>query len=428
METPAVPPAALAAPVAGVPSHLRQIGWTPGHGPRRPLVAVLDTGVDVGVPGLGDAVVAGGARSFAPGRPDPLTDPSGHGTHVAGIIADIAAGDRGPGVRILPVAIAGPDGSTRTLDLVRGVRYATARGARVINISFGGEGFSAAEQNAIDAASRAGALVVVSAGNNGTQGGPPVYPGAYRQAMAVGAVGADGRPLLISAKGPHLAVVAPGERVVAARAHGGGLRTEARTGTSMAAAVVSGVAVRILARRPGLTGAQLRSAIENTARDVPPRGRDVGSGLGLVDLPAAVRFPAPREDAEPNDDTGLIRALAPLMGPGGARGRVVRGRTGSWGDPRDGFRVHLRAGQSVTAALTAPADADLDLAVWRAGTPRGERDGAFARRWLAGIAIGPDSDERLSITASRTGYYTVEVQGGRAPAYYRLIVRRARGL
>ncbi|MEQ9337886.1 MAG: S8 family serine peptidase, partial [Miltoncostaeaceae bacterium] len=265
MDAPIVPPAAVAAPVAGVPTHLRQIEWTPGRGPRRPVVAVLDTGVDAGVPGLADAIDTRGARSFVPGTRDPLSDPSGHGTHVAGIITDVAAGNTGPGVTILPVTIADARGATRTLDLVRGVRYAVARGASVINISFGGEGFSAAEQAARDAAARAGVLVVVSAGNNGLRGGPPVYPGAYRQALAVGAVGDDGRPLLLSAKGPHLAVVAPGDGVVAARAHDRPGATEARTGTSMATAVVSGVAARILALRPRLSAPQVRTLIETTA-------------------------------------------------------------------------------------------------------------------------------------------------------------------
>ena len=191
MDAPPVPVAAIQQQVAGVPAHLQQINWTPSRSPRVPLVAVLDTGVEPTAPGLARVVDTAMARSFVPGA-SPLEDPEGHGTHVAGIVASVAGGAGRPGVRILPVTIAGADGDTSTGALVRGIRYAIARKAQVINISFGGTGFSRAEQNAIDAASRAGALVVVAVGNSGERGGVPEYPGAYRQVLAVGAVGSGG--------------------------------------------------------------------------------------------------------------------------------------------------------------------------------------------------------------------------------------------
>ena len=75
--------------------------------------------------------------------------------------------------RILPVTIADASGRATSSALVRGIRYATARGARVVNISFGGEGFSRIEQDAIDAAVRRGAMVVVPVGNTGGRPGPP---------------------------------------------------------------------------------------------------------------------------------------------------------------------------------------------------------------------------------------------------------------
>jgi hypothetical protein len=132
----------------------------------------------------------------------------------------------------------------------------------------------------------------------------------------------------------------------------------------------------------------------------------------------------PREDPEPNDDTGLAGMMPALLAPGGVDRRTVRGRTGSWADPRDGFRVHLRTGESMEAALSGPASADLDLVVWRVGTPPATRTPAFGARWSAAASLGPTSAERLVTRATRTGFYTVEVQGGRAPAAYRLTVRR----
>ena len=274
------PPASRAPrpdPLASAQRHLSQIGWTPPpvRG-RRPLVAVLDTGVDAGAPDLAGAIAPGG-RSFLPGRRDAGVDPDGHGTHVAGIIAALSGnGIGGSGVaaaRILPVVIADGGGNTTTTSLVRGVRYAAARGARVINISFGGRGSSRAEQDAIDSAVRQGALVVAAAGNSGAAGGAE-YPGAYRHVLAVAALGRSGRPIAISARGPQVALAAPGQDLLStaprAAAGPGGAGLVARTGTSMAAAVVSGAAARLLARRPGLSAQRVWAILEETARDVPP--------------------------------------------------------------------------------------------------------------------------------------------------------------
>ena len=429
------PPASQAPrPDPQVPAqrHLSQIGWTPPPAlSPRPLVAVLDTGVDAGAPDLAAAIAPGG-RSFLPGRRGAGVDPDGHGTHVAGIIAALSGnGIGGSGVaaaRILPVVIADGTGTTTTTPLGRGVRYAAARGARVINISFGGRGSSRAEQDAIDQAVRQGALVVAAAGNSGALAGAE-YPGAYRHVLAVGALGDSGRPLGISARGPQVAIAAPGEdilstapRALAGRA-GDGL--VARTGTSMAAAVVSGAAARIIARRPRLSAQQVWAILVQTARDVPPAGPDPAPGAGALDLAAALAtVPPPPEDPEPNDDTRLAARTPPLLAGRGPSAATVAGRVGSHDDPRDGFRMVLRAGQTITAELVGPAGTDLDLALWRPGTPARRRDPAFARAWLSGASLGPSSDERLALTAPAGGVYTLEVQGAGGAVRYTLTARR----
>lgn len=421
-------------PEAARQGHLAQIGWTPQRGGRRPLVAVLDTGVDPASPDLAGVVLSGAGRSFVPGRPDPSSDPDGHGTHVAGIIAAASGNGVGGGgvaaARVLPVTIADRDGTTTTSALVRGLRYASARGARVINISFGGRGASRAEQEAIDAAVRRGALVVAAAGNSGGRGGSLDYPGAYRQVLAVGAVGASGRPLALSARGPHVALAAPGEDVLSTAPSGvAGAQAGAlvpRTGTSMAAAVVTGVAARILAKRPGLSAQQVRALLEETARDVAPTGSDAATGAGLVDLAAALAAPAPpREDAEPNDDTALARRTRALLSGTGAARRTIRGRTGSWSDPRDSFRVALREGDTLAARLRGPRGADLDLVLWRPDAPGARRTRGFARTWLAAASLGPTASERIDLVAPTTGTYTIEVQGLRTPSRYALTARRS---
>jgi subtilisin family serine protease len=435
------PPPALAAerpaahavapdPEAARQWHLPQIGWTPPRpGGRRPLVAVLDTGVDPSSPDLARVVLSGAGRSFVPESPDPSSDPEGHGTHVAGIIAAASGnGAGGAGVaaaRVLPVTIADGEGGTTTSALVRGLRYASARGARVINVSFGGRGASRAEQEAIDAAVGKGALVVAAAGNSGGRGGSLEYPGAYRQVLAVGALGASGRPLALSARGPQVALAAPGEQVLSTAPGPGGALVP-RTGTSMAAAVVAGAAARIMAERPGLSAQQVRTLLEETARDVAPSGADAATGAGALDLAAALAAPAPpREDREPNDDAALAARTPPLLAGAGAARKTARGRTGSWSDPRDGFRVALRAGDLLTARLRGPAGADLDLALWRPDAPGARRTRAYARTWLAAASLGPTATEEITFTAPATGTYTLEVQGVRAASRYVLTARRA---
>ncbi len=421
ISTQVVAPAGLD-PLRDRQGFLASVNWTPPPaGGRRPLVAVLDTGVDASDPDLAGPVLRAAARSFVPGSPDPLADPDGHGTHVAGIIAATSGnGHGGSGMssaRILPVTIADAGGRTTTSALVRGLRYASARGARVINISFSGRGFSQAEQDAVDQAARRGALVVAAVGNSGGRGGGPDYPAAYRQVLAVAALGDDGRALGISVRGDHVALAAPGSRIASvgpAGARGDGL--VARTGTSMAAAIVTGAAARIIARRPGLNAQQVRAVLESTARDVPPSGADSATGAGALDLAAALAAPVPpRGDPEPNDDIALAAGTRPLL-PGSGPGRAERrGRTGSPSDPRDVHRLVLRAGEPVTLTLRglSRGPGDLDLLLWRPGTPSGASGPGAARRWLVGASLGPRADERISVTATTAGVHWVEVRGVR---------------
>ena len=429
-----VAPVSRPDPLLGEQRFLTQIGWTPPPASgRRPLVAVLDTGIDASDPDLAGVVLTGAARSFTPEDASGRPDPEGHGTHVAAIIgARTGNGVGGAGVaavRIIPVTIADADGSTTPSALASGVRYASARGARVINISFGGRGYSKLEQDAIDDAVRAGALVVVAAGNDGGAQGGPEYPGAYRQVLTVGAVGATGRVLPISERGPQVAIAAPGKDVasVPPRSLPGvaAAGLVSRTGTSMAAAVVSGAAARLFAAHPRWSAQQVRAVLLATARDVPPTGPDGSTGAGIVDLAAALAAPAPpREDPEPNDDTVLAARTPPILASRDAA--VVPGRTGSMADPRDGFRVALTAGQRLSARL-APAGAtgaDLDLALWRPGTPAGRRGPAFARTWLVASSLGPTAREDIDAVAPVTGVYTLEVAGLRGESPYTLTVRR----
>jgi subtilisin family serine protease len=406
-------------------TYLRQIAWTPSTGRRRPLVAVLDTGVDGKSRDLRDQVVTAFARSFIDGSPA-LTDRSGHGTHVAGIIAATAGNGIGmagvANARLLIVKVADSQGRATTSTLVRGIRYAVARGARIVNLSFGGAGYSKLEQDTILEARREGDLVVAAAGNSGGAGSPREYPGAYRHVLTVAAARSDGDAIVDSTRGPQVAIAAPGKRVLSTLPNG---RYGRRTGTSMAAAVVSGAAARLLAARPGLDASQLRALLLDHVRDVATTGRDDSTGWGMLDLRAALIAPTPRRDgAEPNDDPALARRTAELD-PGAATGEVtVDASVEQWADPKDDYRVRLGVGDTLELNVHSLADHDLDLVIWRPDAPAFAPGSAYARRWLAAAALGPGTSEVLRHTATEAGIHTVEVQGTSGRGRYRLTVHR----
>ncbi|MEW6583758.1 MAG: S8 family serine peptidase, partial [Actinomycetota bacterium] len=428
------PPAAILEqgdPLRRLQGHLADIRWTPPSGGAPPLVAVLDTGVDGGVPDLAGVLDTSAARSFAPGS-DPLRDREGHGTHVTGILAaGIGNGIGVTGVahaRILPVKIADQTGSATTSSLVRGINYAVARGARVINISFGGGGRSALEQAAIDSAVRSGAVVVAAAGNTGQSGNRREYPGAYRHVVAVGAVDDAGAPLPVSTRGPQVAIAAPGLEVLSTApptpdGTGGYAR---RTGTSMAAAMVSGAAARVIAARPFLTGAQVVAILTGSARDVGAPGPDPETGAGVLDVTAALAARAPSPDsAEPNDEPDQARRTKALLTGTGARTAATFGRVTPWSDPRDVYRVALTAGDDVTITVSEPPGADLDLVLWRPGTRRSHPDPVTAGRLVAARATGVTPGPLMTLTAAETGVHFVEVRTVTGGGRYRLTVARA---
>lgn len=151
-----------------------------------------------------------------------VTDSSWHGTFITGQIAAVTNNAQGVaginwGARILPVRVAGKCGALVS-DLLDGVRWAAGlpvvgvptntTPARVINLSFGGDApCSAAYQNTIDAATSAGALVVVAAGNGR---GALNRPADCQRVMAVASVRKDGAKADYSSFGPHVALSAPG--------------------------------------------------------------------------------------------------------------------------------------------------------------------------------------------------------------------------
>ncbi|PKV84750.1 type VII secretion-associated serine protease mycosin [Streptomyces sp. TLI_146] len=284
-------------------------------------VAVLDTGVDATHPDLAGQVLTGkDLVGFGAGRGS--RDWARHGTAMAGIIAGHGHGPgRGDGVlgiapeaRILPVRVIleSTDPArkkareSRGGALAEGIRWAADQGADVINLSLGDDSASAhpepSEDAAIQYALARGAVVVASAGNGGEQGDHVSYPAAYPGVIAVAAVDRYGTHAAFSTRRWYATVSAPGVDVVIADPD---RKYYEGWGTSAASAFVSGAVALVRAAHPGLSPAQIKTLLADTARNAPKGGRDDARGYGSVDPAAALAEGARlKPDVRTNTATG----------------------------------------------------------------------------------------------------------------------------
>ena len=268
-------------------------------------VAVLDTGVDDEHPDLAGNVLTGKDMvGFGAGRGDRPW--ARHGTAMAGIIAGHGhgAGDAdgvmgiAPEAEILPVRVILEDGdsargkarNTRGNALAEGIRWAADHDADVINLSLGDDSKSAhpeaSEDAAVQYALKKGSVVVASAGNGGEKGDHISYPAAYPGVIAATAVDRYGTRASFSTRRWYATVSAPGVDVVIADPD---RKYYEGWGTSAASAFVSGAVALIKAAHPGLSPAQIKQLLEDTARDAPTGGRDDSRGFGFVDPAAAIK-------------------------------------------------------------------------------------------------------------------------------------------
>lgn len=240
------------------------------------LVAVIDSGIDASHPEL-----AGSIADSLDTLDKPMK-PHAHGTGIASLIA--AHGKltgAAPGARILAVRAFDPDGKSATgstFNILKGLDWAAERGARIINMSFAGPSDPAIARS-LAAARKKGIVLIAAAGNAGAKS-PPLYPAADVNVIAVTATDADDKLFEASNRGRHVAIAAPGDQIMVAIPDNG---YEVSSGTSYAAAEVSGIAALMLERRSDLTPDRLRDILLATAKDLGPKGRDALFGAGLAD-------------------------------------------------------------------------------------------------------------------------------------------------
>src|SRR6266581_2974456 len=249
-------------------------------------IAVIDSGIDIRHPELANAI----AGSF-----DALGSKEGphvHGTGIAGaIVSHARLMGSAPAARILAIRAFGvaPGGAESTsFVILKGLDYAAANGAQIVNMSFAGPKDALIERG-IAAAAAKGIVMVAAAGNAGPKS-PPLYPAANANVIAVSATDAQDRLFAASNRGGHIAVAAPGVDIFLPAPDE---KYQITSGTSFSAAYISGLAALLLERNPALKPDEVRAILMKTARDLGAPGRDDLFGAGEADAYAAVSAVAP---------------------------------------------------------------------------------------------------------------------------------------
>ncbi|MFF8832904.1 type VII secretion-associated serine protease mycosin [Streptomyces sp. NPDC015131] len=333
-------------------------------------VAVLDTGVDDAHPDLAGNVLPGkDLIGFGARRGDRPW--ARHGTAMAGIVAGHGHGPGGedgvlgiaPEAKILPVRVILESGdpartkarNTRGTALAEGIRWAVDQGADVINLSLGDDSESAhpdpGEDAAVQYALSKGAVVVASAGNGGDKGDHISYPAAYPGVIAVTAVDRYGTHAAFSTSRWYATVSAPGVDIVIPDPD---RKYYEGWGTSAASAFVSGAVALVRSAHPGLTPAQVKKLLADTARDRPEGGHDIDKGYGTVDPAAAI-------------EAGAKLRPADLTAATTGYGRRYFG-TGPAAETAEDGRAGLLAGAAGGAGVLLVAAA---VVLWRGGRATG---------------------------------------------------------
>jgi subtilisin family serine protease/PKD repeat protein len=379
--------------------------WNTVTGSSAVVTAVIDTGVDYNHPDLAanmwtnpGEIPGNGIDDDGNGYVDDVHgydfynndgnpfDDHGHGTHVAGTIA--AVGDNGVGVagvswaaRIMAVKFLGPDGSGFISGAISAVLYAADMGARVMNNSWGGGGFSQALQDAITAALEVDALFVAAAGNSASDNDAfPNYPSNYDVANVLAVAATDHLDAKASFSSYGAATVdlgAPGVNILSSVPSSGaaccsdpsGYRL--LNGTSMATPHVSGAATLLLAQDPSRTAIGLKNLLMATADPIPALAGITVTG-GRLNIANAV-------------SCTQTQLKLSLLGPGPGftayltETQAVRASVNTCGAPVTGAQVSVSFSNGEATLVLYDDGAHGDGAA---------NDGVYANNWTPAV-VGP---------------------------------------
>lgn len=308
-------------------------------------VAVIDSGVDAHHADLVGSVLPGTSIGAERGKPA-TQDSDGHGTRMAGDIAGQGNGSDptlgvAPGAKILPIRIG--DENTPA-DISQGIRWATDHGANVINISVGANGTPPVDEKQAVRYALLHNVVVVAAAGNTNQGFTDVAtPAGIAGVISVTGLDRNGQIWKYSVQGkatvlcaPAVDIISPTPKSVVSTGYSIG------SGTSDAAAIVSGVVALVRAEYPGMDAANVINRLIRTSDDAGAPGHDTAYGFGIVDpVKALTAEVAPVKESP----IGIPSAAAEPTEQATERGSVAAVGSSSGGG--DGLLVGVLAGAGV---------------------------------------------------------------------------------
>ena len=219
--------------------------------------------------------------------------PHAHGTGMAGAMAarQKLLGTA-PDARLLAVHAFSSNAANferTTFNILKGIDWSVGQGARIINMSFAGPKDPSIGR-VLKLAYDKGTVLIAAAGNAGAKS-PPLFPGADPFVIAVTATDVDDKLFTGANRGKYVSVAAPGVDILVPAPEN---NYQLTTGTSVAAAEVSGIVALLLERNPKLTPADIRRILTASARRLAPGDRDDNFGAGLIDPLKALQLADPR--------------------------------------------------------------------------------------------------------------------------------------
>ncbi len=379
---------------------------SPGYSKDDMVIAVIDTGIDIGHVDLDNGKVIGW-KDFVNGRATAYDD-VGHGTHVASIAAGEGEGNPAykgvaPGAALVGIKVLGPSGGLMS-DVEAGIEWAidnkTKYGIDVINLSLGTNVSSDGSDGASLAANSAMAndiVVAISAGNEGPARYTIGSPGAAADVITVGAMADPGEggffQASFSSRGPTADnrikpdISAPGWRIMAAQDGRSGNQYTEKSGTSMSSPFTAGVAALMRQANPALSAGDIKNTIMSTARDWGPPGTDIDYGAGRLESHHAIRAAAAA--------SGRTVSTPKHMYLSGSLSTSV---TEEWWNINVTDNTYPIGVTMVMSNWNGSADPDFDMALFDPGSNQVGND-----------AIGTQRQETITHQPTQTGTYQLRV-------------------
>lgn len=284
--------------------------WDISTGSPSVIVAVTDNAIYTSHPDLINKLVPGYDVANNDNNPNPAAGNDGeHGTHVSGIVGaqtnnSIGVASIGYNTSVMPVKI-GRDSDGALTAGYEGIAWAANNGADVINMSWGGGGYSSYGQNVINNAYNQGCILVAAAGNDGVE--TVFYPAGYNNVIAVASTTSTDAKSSFSQYGNWITVSSPGSNIYSSIPNTG---YQYKSGTSMASPLVAGLVGLMKSVNPALPQADLINCLTSTCDNINAANPNyIGKlGAGRINAFAAMQC---MQATLVNIDAGIINIIQP---------------------------------------------------------------------------------------------------------------------